>query len=215
MTPTKPLAQIESLPNDILREIISQVATSSRRDVRHFMQSSPELAKSAPDKQVYKRLNLKPFAKNPLWALNNYTQLMERCLESGNMEAHYIKGIQQYFQHNNTNIGLEHLKKSADGLYADSIYLYGIIMTCRGQLEEGRTYLDKLEWKKNTARGDRCWRHIKRSLRGMTFLRKRRYLTTIRNNKPTRLCNLNDMDTRCHKCYYYKQMLKFVNVRTT
>lgn len=213
MAQTHRLSSIEALPNDLLRDIITRVARFSRRDVRQVMQSSPELAKHAPHKEVYKCLNLKPIAKNPSWAINNYKQLMERCLASGNIEAHYIKGIQAYFQENNTITGLEHLKISADGLYDDAIYLYGILMLCRGQTIEGISYLDKLEWEKDKSRGDRCWRHIKRSLQGMTFIRKRCYITSLRNNKPNRRCNLNDMDTRCNKCYYYKQMRKFVSYR--
>lgn len=58
-----------------------------------------------------------------------------------------------------------HLKLSADGLYYDDvIYIYGIFMLYSGQTNERKYYLDKLEWNNNKSRGDRCWRHIKRSL---------------------------------------------------
>ncbi|ESQ44825.1 hypothetical protein EUTSA_v10003388mg, partial [Eutrema salsugineum] len=94
-------------------------------------------------------MNLKPLAVQPLQALNKYNQLMERCLLNGNAEAHYIKGIQEYFHRNNTNIGLQHLKSTAQGSYKKNMYLYGIIMLCRGETEEGKAYLDKLGCKKN------------------------------------------------------------------
>lgn len=50
------------------------------------------------------------------------------------MEAHYIKGIQQYFHKKNTQTGLEYLKIAAEDSYDDGIYLYGIIMLCMGQI---------------------------------------------------------------------------------
>ncbi|ESQ50126.1 hypothetical protein EUTSA_v10002164mg [Eutrema salsugineum] len=198
------LCPLEALPNELLREIFSRVASSSRTDVRNIMQSSPELAQHAKDNQVVKRLNLGAFASRPLWALNNFQALMERCLES----------ILEYFQHNNPTLGLEHLKTSADSSYKNGIYLYGILMLCRGEMDEGKAYLDKLQWKENKKTADQCWRSIQTSLQGIPVIKKSRYRNTLRNNKPPPECHLNDMDNRCNKCYYYKQMRKFVSIRT-
>ncbi|XP_010412529.1 PREDICTED: F-box protein At2g35280-like [Camelina sativa] len=129
---------LENLPNDVLGDIISRVAKLSRNTVRHVMQASPHLAKAAQDHRVYKNTNLKPLAMNPLAALTRYQDFMEKCIASGNVEAHYIKGIQEYFQKNNTQTGLEHLKTAATSSYENGIYLYGIVQMCRGDGDEGK-----------------------------------------------------------------------------
>ncbi|KAL1218362.1 F-box protein [Cardamine amara subsp. amara] len=200
---------IEELPQDILGEIISRVARFSRTTVRNVMAVAPKLAKGAQNDKVYKNMNLKPLAVSPLQAVNKYHQLMERCLKSGNEESHYIKGIQEYFHQNNTTTGLDVLKASAQGTYENGIYLYGITMLCRGNFDEGKTYLDKLGWRKNKSKADQCWRNNKRALHGIRVLRKRRYFRSLRANKPVG-CDKNKLDTQCNNCYYYKQMVKFV-----
>ncbi|CAN6873084.1 unnamed protein product, partial [Brassica oleracea] len=49
-----------------------------------------------------------------------YHQLMEKCLKSGNPVAHFVQ--------ESTTVGLFHLQKSAEGLYDNATYLYGILM---------------------------------------------------------------------------------------
>ncbi|ESQ44824.1 hypothetical protein EUTSA_v10003316mg [Eutrema salsugineum] len=122
------------------------------------MKSSPELAKHAKDNHVIKKLNLQAFAGRPL------------CLLNGNVEAHYVQGILEYFQHNNPTVGLKHLKTAADGSYENGIYLYGILMLCRGEMDEVKAYLDKLQWQKDKKRADKCWRSIQTSLQGIPVI---------------------------------------------
>ncbi|ESQ50125.1 hypothetical protein EUTSA_v10002269mg [Eutrema salsugineum] len=156
MLPKRTLSNFEKLPNDLLGDILSRVAEISRTSLRNTMAASPELAKVANDKRVNKKMNLNPLAMKPLQALNRYTQLMERCLQHRNTEVHYIKGIQEYFHRNNTNIGLHHLKSAAEGSYENGMYIYGIIMLCRGAEEEGKKYLEKLGWKQNKGKATQC-----------------------------------------------------------
>lgn len=59
---------------------------------------------------------------------------MERCLASGNLEAHYVRRIQEYFHKNNIDGGLQHLRIAFKGLYDNAIYLYGKTMLCMGEL---------------------------------------------------------------------------------
>ncbi|XP_010474573.1 PREDICTED: F-box protein At2g35280-like [Camelina sativa] len=121
--------------------------------VRHIMLASPDFVKAAQNHRVYKNINLRPLA-----AISKYQDLMVKCIASGNVEAHYIKGIQEYVHNNNTKEELEHLKKAVEGNYANSIYLYGIVKLCRGDTKEGQQWLDKLGWKENKAKGDQCWK---------------------------------------------------------
>ncbi|CAA7018835.1 unnamed protein product [Microthlaspi erraticum] len=40
-----------------------------------------------------------------------------------------------------------------------------------GEADEGRAYIDKLQWAKNKSTGDRCWTNFKRSLQAIPVLR--------------------------------------------
>ncbi|CAF1933716.1 hypothetical protein Bca4012_073963 [Brassica carinata] len=48
--------------------------------------------------------------------MENYTDLMELCLEKNNPQAHYIERMKEYFHNNNKTKGLDHLRPSADGV---------------------------------------------------------------------------------------------------
>ncbi|KAF8088669.1 hypothetical protein N665_0532s0032 [Sinapis alba] len=133
MSRNRALSPLELLPKDIQTEIISHVAKYSRSSVRNIMAAIPPIAKSAAVPLFYKSINLHQLTIHPLAALNRYKELMERCIANGNLQAHYIHGIQEYFHHNNIDAGLQHLRIAAEGLYDVAIYLYGIIMFCRGE----------------------------------------------------------------------------------
>lgn len=212
MSNKRRITKLEQLPEEILTEIMSRVAKQSRSQLCNAMEASRKLAKAAKNEKVYKSINLRPLAVHPLAAKRRYKDLMAKTLAHGNAEAHYIKGILEYLHRDNIDVGLQHLKEAADGSYTDSIYLYGIIMLCRGQMEEGKTYLDKLEWQQSMEIGDRCWQNIKRSLHGVRVRRLPIYMETIVAMSAIIMCNINEMENRCQHCYYYKQMTKFVFV---
>ncbi|CAH8356135.1 unnamed protein product [Eruca vesicaria subsp. sativa] len=88
------------------------------------MEASPRLAKAAAQPQVYKNINLRPLTIHPLASLRRYKDLMDLSLAAGNIEAHYVCGIQEYFHKNNTTVGLSHLKIAAQGSYDNGIYTF-------------------------------------------------------------------------------------------
>lgn len=102
--------------------------------------------------QLYKHLKLRMFTTHPLKTLSIYGCIMKQCRDYGNPQAHYIEGIVQYFQCNRTGKGLFHLEQAANGLYDDGIYLYGLLLLCRGNIEEGINKLASLGWETNTER---------------------------------------------------------------
>lgn len=118
----------------------------------------------------------------------------------------------EYFHNNNQEAGLQYLKVAAEGSYTEGLYIYGIILCCRGLMEEGTAYLDRLGWRESKARGDRTWKKIKRALHGMRVRHLPVYTETLGEMRPTIMCNTDDLLNRCGHCYYYKQMVKFVYV---
>ncbi|CAH8334508.1 unnamed protein product [Eruca vesicaria subsp. sativa] len=135
---------------------------------------------------------------------------MDVTLAAGNIEAHYVRGIQEYFHKNNATVCLAHLKIAAQGSYDNGIYLYGMIMLCRGQEEEGKAMVEKLGWRQNPIRVDESWKNIKRSLHGITVTTLDSYLTAYETSMETINCHLEDINARCATCFYFKQITKFV-----
>ncbi|WZZ35301.1 hypothetical protein YC2023_018702 [Brassica napus] len=156
--------------------------------------------------QLYKHLKLRMFTTHPLKTLSNDGCIMKQCRDYGNPQAHYIEGIVQYFQCNRTGKGLFHLEQAAKGLYDDRIYFYGLLLLCRGNIEEGINKLASLGWETNTERADTCWKHIRKSLRKISH----QHATCDARVMPPESCHRNDMDNRCEQCYHYKQMKKFI-----
>ncbi|WZY87300.1 hypothetical protein YC2023_033684 [Brassica napus] len=121
---------------------------------------------------------------------------MENCLASGNLQAHYVRGIQQYFHHQNINGGLLHLQIAAEGSYEKAVYLYGVIMLAKGETAIGQAILDTLGWRQSKNRADRCWRRVKRSLHGIRVTRLESYMTAYRNTRETIACHRDNIHER-------------------
>lgn len=159
----------------------------------------------------FQNLDLGYFSDYPLSTVDNFTELMGMCLKENNPEAHYVEGLKEYFHFHNTSKGLSHLRRAADGYNDNATYMYGLLMMCRGSIDEGKQYVDALGWKDDKTRVDRCWRRIKRSLRGFDIVMKKRYVRNMLLLKPSKRCHINDMDNRCKRCFYYKQVMKFID----
>ncbi|WZY78889.1 hypothetical protein YC2023_025273 [Brassica napus] len=100
-----------------------RVSKHSRRSVRNLLAAVPPLAHSAAVPIVYRNLNIHLLTVHPRGALHRYQSLMAKCLASGNLQAHYVQGIKQYFRYNNVDAGLPHLKFAAEGSYDNTVYL--------------------------------------------------------------------------------------------
>ncbi|KAG2302722.1 hypothetical protein Bca52824_031373 [Brassica carinata] len=137
-----------------------------------------------------------------------YHSLMERCLANGNLQAHYICGIHEYFEKNNRDVGLHHIRIAAEGSYDNAVYLYDVIMLSTGHPAIGEEMLDSLQWRVNKARADDCWRRIKRSIHRITVIQLESYITTYLNKRATITCHLDNFRSRCDECFYYKQIAK-------
>lgn len=210
MTAQNNLSLLESLPQDLLGEILSRVASSSREDIGNCLLVSKTISSAVEDERVFNKLNLRPQTMNPQTTFVQYNSLMDKCIRSDNPAAHYIEGVKQYFVYDNTVLGMYHLRKSAEGSYGNGTYLYAILLLCTGNQEEGTMVLRSLGWEASRRRGDRCWRENKISLRTFIITVKPEYIQNMMTNAPPLTCHWNDLDTRCARCYIFKQMQKFI-----
>ena len=61
-------------------------------------------------------------------------------LSSLYLEAHNVRGIQQYFEKNNIYMGLHQLKTATEGTSLNAIYIHGIIIIRRWDIDIGEAY---------------------------------------------------------------------------
>ncbi|KAG2323902.1 hypothetical protein Bca4012_038243 [Brassica carinata] len=201
---------LESLPQDLLGDILSRVGSSSVEDIRPCLLVPKNISAAVEDHRVFQNLNLRPQAMNPLVTFFRTRHCLQKCINGDNPAAHYIEGIKQYFIFDNMNLGLFHLKKSAQGKYDNGTYLYGMLLLCNGNIAQGQIILRSLDWEESKLRADRAWREVKRSMRFVFLIMKDVYRATLRNNRPPHICHRNDINNRCPMCFHYKQMRKFI-----
>ncbi|XP_033143300.1 F-box protein At2g35280-like [Brassica rapa] len=210
MSTENSLSLIESLPQELFAEILARVASSSVEDISHCLTVSRTISSTVQDDHAIKRLNLRPQAMNPMITFYRYQHLMVKAINSNNPAAHYTEGIKQFFAYDNRTVGLLHLKKSAEGSYDNGTYLYGIVVSCMGNIEEEKTILRTLGWEASRRRTNRARREIKRSMRFAYVILKPEYTATLKSNQPPFTWHKNDKDNICPSCFHYKMMRKFV-----
>lgn len=135
----------------------------------------------------FKNLDLQLFVEEPLAMLCSFRTFRNECLSTGNPKAHYIEGLLQYFQHRRSIRGLKHLRQSADANYDYGVYIYSILMLCRGNFSEGKKYLDRLSWKANQARTVQCLTMVKNSKRNQSRFEDQIFNKYRLNGAPNKL----------------------------
>lgn len=116
-----------------------EIGASSAVDFHNTIRTCKEINKRVDNRQVYRSLSLAPLVKKPL-AADWYTKIMEKFLHHNNPQAHYIKGLVEYFQHQDLLTGLYHFSTAADLGLKEAIYIYALLLLCNGVTEEGKVY---------------------------------------------------------------------------
>ncbi|KAG2264352.1 hypothetical protein Bca52824_071431 [Brassica carinata] len=97
---------------------------------------------------------------------------------------------------------MRHLKITATKNYKRGKYLYAILKLLAGDHVEGMNLLDVHKWRSNTYVVDKLWNQVKRYFYGMNMILI----------MPPRACELNKLENRCNKCFYYKEMARFMEL---
>jgi len=209
MDPNKgEISQLEMFPHDLLGIIVSKVVSISAEDYYNCILSCKELGASANDERVLKKVNLAPLVKKLLESII-YIFLLKKCLAKTNPYAYYIKGIIRYFILKEFQRSLllgPHNKRREER----SNLLVCYLITLAGKITEGKLYFIQIRWIVDTTMVKTCWKNIKASLHGIRVARKRRYVLSLQQIKPTTFYHLRDLDNTCGKSFYYKRMYKFI-----
>ncbi|KAJ4893786.1 hypothetical protein Rs2_20580 [Raphanus sativus] len=191
---------------------LSHAREFSLADVRRCLYDQTGRITMKECRYIFRHARLKTLAKNPLRTLRGYNDELEMCLRYGNKEAHYIEGVKQFFALHDRPRGMRHLKFSAEKQYKKGNYLYAILKMLAGDHVVGMNLLDLHKWRNNTYSVDKVWKQVKRTLHEVPIIKRRTYGTNMILIMPPRSCNLKDIKKRCTKCFYYKEMEKFLEL---
>ncbi|XP_013669600.2 F-box protein At2g35280-like [Brassica napus] len=120
------LFRLDALPEDMLRVIVSKVGATSSTDYGNTLLTCKSLNFNLDDPLIAKVLSLGPLVKKPHLA-DRYRKMMDSLLGANNVDAHYVKGISEYFRFGNHFLGLHHLRLASKGNHKEARYLYGVL----------------------------------------------------------------------------------------
>ncbi|CAF2335144.1 unnamed protein product [Brassica napus] len=83
------------------------------------------------------------------------------------------------------------------------------LVPLKSSSSDGTKILDIFEWTNNTAAVDKLWLQLKRSLREVPIVKRKSNGMSMMFLMPPRACELKELQKRCTKCFYYKEMEKF------
>ncbi|KAL7197037.1 hypothetical protein ACSBR1_036950 [Camellia fascicularis] len=124
---------IESLPVELLVEVLALVASSSFTDLFNSKLCCREFLGVAEEKYILQHVSIEKFPVIHQWLKREEVSLfLNRCIQSGNPEALYRQGMVEYFSHMRMESGLEHLKRASEKGHVEASYVYGMILLSRG-----------------------------------------------------------------------------------
>ncbi|CAN8275659.1 unnamed protein product [Cochlearia groenlandica] len=136
----KPITSLNSLPNELLIEISSCVASSSLSDIQNLEQVSKSFHNHCNNQYI---LHNVPLHDVPLclWSrdpekLLKFSKFLKRFCKNGNPGALYHKGLTEYFHvksdERKRNRGFKLLAEAANKGNQEAKYIYGLILLCLG-----------------------------------------------------------------------------------
>ncbi|XP_013689242.2 F-box protein At2g35280-like [Brassica napus] len=209
MEPSKrSLSRLESMPDDMLRLIVSKVGASSSADYCNTMMACKSLNFGLADPLIAKTLNITPMVERPNISYG-YGKMMESLLASNNLDAHYVKGMCEYFDLGNPDLGLYHLRIASKGAHKEAKYLYGVLLMATGMISKGKKILSKLTEDIGLDSVETSWENVQASLSHLTVEMKEVYVDSLISMEPELNCHPPGVNTVCYKCYHAYLMTEF------
>jgi hypothetical protein len=118
------------LPNDMLTEVLTKVASSFFTDLFKAKLTSKDLCGLAEDDHIFQQASLENIPH--YWCTNAEVMLLKRCKESGNPTAIFREGMHGYFTSKNLELGLKLIETAHKKGHIEATYIYSIILICLG-----------------------------------------------------------------------------------
>ncbi|XP_050130276.1 putative F-box protein At1g67623 [Malus sylvestris] len=124
---------IQSLPNEVLVQVLARVASRSFDDLYSAKLSCKNFNESAQDDHIFEHVDISKFPLVSWRASEKRTRFLKRCRDLGNAEALYRQGMCDLFTSKRIEpAGIESLKRAASKGHVEATYVYGAILVCCG-----------------------------------------------------------------------------------
>nr|GMD40536.1 putative F-box protein At1g67623 [Ipomoea batatas] len=147
---------IHSLPHELPFHVLGRVASHSLRDLLNAKLSCREWNELGDDNLVYKHASL---AKISIFRWKRETPenkrrrslFLQKCVDAGNLEALYRRGVVDYLQNKERGYALGCLKKAANAGHVASMYAVCIISIYLGEhKKDGISVLGRMKKSKQS-----------------------------------------------------------------
>ncbi|KAG5521912.1 hypothetical protein RHGRI_034212 [Rhododendron griersonianum] len=126
-------AMINSLPSDLLVDVLARVASSSFTDLFNSKLCCRDFRGAAEEECVLEQVSMVGFPVIHQWLKSEKVSwFLNQCVQIGNPEALYRQGMVEYFSSMRMESGLEKLRRASEKGHAEASYVYGIILVCMG-----------------------------------------------------------------------------------
>ncbi|XP_071700264.1 putative F-box protein At1g67623 [Rutidosis leptorrhynchoides] len=125
---------LETLPQDMLVEILSRVGQESSKQQFILKLVCKSFLNLSDYPLVCKRISLYRWDLVP-WRKPKMDHIIERCYFFGNPNAIFRMGLINYFDKSYTELGLRLLEEAANSQIIEAVYVYGLIMFASHQIE--------------------------------------------------------------------------------
>ncbi|CAN6899617.1 unnamed protein product [Brassica oleracea] len=69
---------------------------------------------------------------------------MDACLKVDNIDAHFVKGMIQFFQSQNPVLGLHHIHIASKSGHLQGRYIFGVLLMAIGETDKGIKIINDL-----------------------------------------------------------------------
>lgn len=202
------LSRLESMPEDMRRLIVSKVGASSSTDYGNTVLTCKSLNFGLDDPLIARTLNIDPLVRRPDLA-NGYGEMMGELLASNNLDAHYVKGMCEFFGSDDPVLGIHHLRLAAKGAHKEAKYLYGVLSMALGMVNKGKKILSKLTDAVGVCSIEAIWENVHASLSHLHVEMKDVYVDSLIIMGPPLNCHPPGVNTVCAECYHAYFMTEF------
>ncbi len=157
---------INSLPKELLIDVLGRVASVSFTDVFNAKLSCKDFLEVAEEDYIFQHVSLEKFPIIPCRITKEASYFLNRCEQFGNPESLFRQGVIDYFSLMRMESGLEFLKRASEKGHLEATYVYGIALLCSQSKQEGLKILSFL--KRTQSRGlKECRKRIRIAIRCM------------------------------------------------
>uniref|UniRef100_M1DTV0 F-box domain-containing protein n=1 Tax=Solanum tuberosum TaxID=4113 RepID=M1DTV0_SOLTU len=202
---------IESLPRELLIDIVERIASYSLKDLMRVKLSSRVLNQVANEPSVYQKVTLVSIPYRRWSIVQQAISFLEMCRALGNLEALYRKGVFDFFNLKDPTV-LGMISQAADDGHIGASHVLAIISIFNGgeSMREGLMFIANMK-KTEPLKVKRCRHNLRNILSGMWMLEPhllggRPICCTIHQFEQIRLMNGwpmgsdNEDDIRCDLC---------------